>query len=106
MVLCKIKKCLAFNTYLLTIKKEIDCNIYEKEIELQIEFYGINKPKENSCLLLNEKLLDKNSNEFTQPYSFELQQHKNKLTKRELYNSEFAVLEENNKYYILKRIYG
>lgn len=104
MVLCKIKKCLKFNTYLLEIKKEIDCNACEKLTELQIEFYGIDQPKENAYLLLNEKLLDRNSTEFTQPYSFEL--YENKPTKEELNSGEFAVLKIDSKNIVLKRIYG
>lgn len=104
MILCKIKKCLPFNAYLLEVKKEIDCKLTERSIELQIEFYGMDKPKENSYLFFSERLLDKNSSQFTQPYSFEL--FKGSITKTQLNSDQFAVLKTDEINYILKRIYG
>lgn len=104
MILCKIKKCLPFNAYLLEIEKGQTKFKKENTFELVIEFYGMDKPKENSYLLINEKLLDKNSSEYTQPYSFEL--CKTKIKKEELIDSNYAILKVENKNLLLKRICG
>lgn len=104
MALFKIKKNLEFNTYVLDVVKPEENENLERTYTLQLEFYGVDKPSINSYLFLNNKLLDRNSSEFTQPYSFELSNKK--VTKEDFVNPDFAVLKINKKNYILKRIYG
>ena len=50
----KIIKINKFNEFILQDQDS------EKEYSLILEFYGINKPKINDILLLDERLLDKN----------------------------------------------
>lgn len=92
----KIQKVLKYNTYLLENENE--------KFELTLEFYGVLKPKEGDVFKVHEKLLDKNSIKFTQPYAFELTDISQEMI--EELNEEYAVLYSENKVYTLKRIYG
>ena len=93
----KIEKVMTHNCYVL---KEND-----KTEELILEFYGLAKPKAGDFLLINEKLLNRKSIEFTQPYAFELTDISQEMIET-LNDKEYAVLISENKTYSLKRIYG
>ena len=64
------------------------------------------KPKVGDKILIHEKLLDKKSNVYTQPYAFEKQEHLDPNYVRELNDTEFIVVGNNDKHYAFKRIYG
>ncbi len=96
----EIKKINKFNSYLFE-DAENKCNI-----ELILEFYGLDKPTVGDKLLIHEELLNTKSPEFTQPYAFELDKEINSKQVKDLNMKEFVVLRKNNKNYTLKRIYG
>lgn len=74
----------------------------KKEYSLILEFYGIDKPKVNDVLFLNEKLVDKNYEGYSQPYAFEmLNDDDNNLN-----GIDIVGLVSKGKKYILKRVYG
>ena len=93
----KIEKVKAHSCYVLKEKEETE--------ELVLEFYGLNNPISGDLLLIHEKLLDRNSVEFTQPYAFELADINPERIEK-LNDKEYAVLVTENKVYSLKRIYG
>lgn len=74
----------------------------KKEYSLILEFYGINKPKINDILLLDERLLDKNYKGYSQPYAFE----KFNDSDKNLNETDLVGLVSKDKKYILKRVYG
>ncbi len=74
----------------------------KKEYSLILEFYGINKPKINDILLLDERLLDKNYKGYSQSYAFE----KFNDDDKNLNETDLVGLVSKDKKYILKRVYG
>ncbi len=76
------------------------------ELELMLEFYGIEPVLVNSQILIHEELLNKNSKNFVQPYAFEFDTSINVDNIMALNDPEFAALSIDNNIYTLKRIYG
>lgn len=81
-------------------------NILSPTYELIIDFYGIEKPSVGSTILMHENLLDKKNECYAQPYSFEyyMEYEDNKVVPVE--GTEYLVLHDNKKSFIMKRIYG
>ena len=77
----------------------------KNEIELMLEFYPQIQILIGDKILMHEKLLDRNSKYYTQPYAFEITNFPNELVK-EKNSSEYIVISSNNKMITLKRIYG
>ena len=77
----------------------------KNEIELMLEFYPQIQISIGDKILMHEKLLDRNSKYYTQPYAFEITNFPNELVK-EKNSSEYIVISSNNKMITLKRIYG
>ncbi len=75
-------------------------------IELQLEFYGVNKPSVGDKILIHASLLNKKSSAYTQPYAFERSEEFQPKQVKEMDMKEFIVLRKNNKNHTLKRIYG
>lgn len=96
MVYCKIKKCLPYNVYIL--------EVFNKQVEFVLEFYGVNAPKIGNSLVLHENLFDTKSPKFTQPYCFELSNQK-VISENDL-DEETAILKDGKNIYVLKRVYG
>ena len=71
---------------------------------LYIEFYGIDNPKLDDIITLDERLLNKNWDGYTQPYAFEVV--KSKCDYDESKKEEYLVIETNGKNILLRRIYG
>ena len=92
----KIIKINKFNEFILQDQDS------EKEYSLILEFYGINKPKINDILLLDERLLDKNYKGYSQPYAFE----KFNDSDKNLNVTDLVGFVSKDKKYILKRVYG
>ena len=79
------------------------------KIDLMFELYGLNKSfslQKDDIIYINEKLLNKNSSNYIEPYSFEVT--KDYLPKNVVFlNMENCiVLKRKNKMLVLKRIYG
>lgn len=74
--------------------------------DLIFEFIKINTPKVGDKVLIHEKLLNKNSSFFTQPYSFEINQEYKPEEIKNMDDMEYAVLKSGGKYIPLKRVYG
>lgn len=90
-----IERCLDYNGYLI--------NFNGKRIDLSLEFYGIDKPCEGAQITLDEKLLDKKSKEYTQPYSFEFVKN---MKSGERIADKMIILQINGENFVLKRVYG
>lgn len=97
MVELKFEKSLNYNAYLLKSKGT--------NIELILEFYGIEKPQKGDLLFIHEDLLNPKSEYFVQPYAFELTKINLKEIK-EMNDRAFALVKQGKKIYSLKRIYG
>ena len=97
MISLSFEKVLKFNSYILKSKNQ--------ELELTLEFFGVNKPIVGDKLLIHSDLLDKTSKIYSQPYAFELVDEDPKLIKQKN-DREFIVLRVNKKNCVLKRIYG
>ena len=98
MLHCEIKEILENNVYVL--------NFNGKMSKLVLEFYGINKPKVGDKLAIHENLLDKNSSEYTQPYSFMFVREIISKNIKELEDKNFILAKIENKVCLLKRVYG
>lgn len=72
----------------------------EREIELLIEFYGID-PGVGDVICFNEELLDRRSEKFCQPYAFQIAYVPDYID-----DGEYMALRKNGVNYILKRVYG
>ena len=70
------------------------------------EFFDVEKPVVGSFLIMSEKLLDRNYEGFSQPYSFEPYMEYNDKQIAPVEGEEFVVLKDSNKNIIMKRIYG
>ena len=92
----KILEIKKFNEYIL------QSNENKKKYSLILEFYGLDKPKVNDTLVLNENLLNTKHKDYSQPYAFEIL-NDNDLDVKE---NDMAGLVTKDKKYILKRIYG
>ena len=92
------------------IKIEKACYILEDENKntqsLLLEFFGMDKPKKGDVLLLPEKLLDRRSVNFVQPYSFEPLKSEEDLKNGKYTKDDVAGIIKNGKEFLLKRIYG
>lgn len=85
------------NSYIL---KDIKTN---KNYSLKFEFYGVDRPKLGDIIVLNEVLLDRNSEYFAQPFAFaSFNEKEEKVTD----NKDLAGFYSNGKKFILRRIYG
>ncbi len=74
---------------------------------LIFEFYDIeNKPEVGDTLVMDEELLDRNSEAFAQPYAFGAMDSKYGRKESELDESELLGLQTKNGNIVLKRIYG
>ena len=75
-----------------------------KMVRLILEFYSMPKPKVGDEFFIDEKLLDRSSEYFVQPYAFE----KTDIKLNDVQNDdiEIAVLKTENKTIVLKRLYG
>ena len=98
MVDCVIETVLANNVYILDNKGN--------KINISLELYGIKKPQKGDKLLIHEVLLDKNSNSYTQPYTFALDSEIDPRDVKENDDKEFALIKLGEIIYSLKRIYG
>lgn len=95
MVACKIIEKKKYNEYILKVGS--------KEISLVLEFYGVDVSMGDS-IILDEKLLDKNSRGYVEPYAFEMLGVLSKNIK--LPNTDFAVLSTKDGDKMLRRVYG
>ena len=93
----------------LKIKEKKDNNEYILEdlktgeiYSLILEFYDISMPKVNDTLVLSEKLLDKKSSIYCQPYAFTLFNNDFK----DIHRNDIAGLITSSEKIVLKRIYG
>ncbi len=93
-----ITKCKEYNAYDFVQKST------GKKLSLQIEFYGINKPKEGDIIAISKDLLNPESEDYVQPYAFKVcDVNINKIKEAK----EYLILSDsNNKKHILKRVYG
>lgn len=73
----------------------------DKIESLIFEFYGGITPEIDNILCFNEKLLDRRSESFCQPYAFLLTQQDEYID-----DGEYLALRQNGQNYILKRVYG
>lgn len=96
MIYCEIKKCLPNNVYVL--------KVFNHQVELAFEFYGVINPKVGDSLALHENLFDIKYPKFTQPYSFEISNKE--IKNEEELDEEMAILKTGENIYVLKRIYG
>ncbi len=92
----KITQLKPYNQYVLLETKS------QKTYTLVLEFYGVEKPKINDILVLNEKLLDPKFQDYCQPYAFAPFEKSDKIGDE----SELIGLVCKGKKYILKRIFG
>ena len=76
------------------------------EMKLCLEFYGVDKPKTDDVIILNKSLLDTSSEEFTQPYAFELVKDKHPADVLESRDKNYILLKSSNKIHVLKRVFG
>ena len=67
-----------------------------KYYSLVLEFYDMQKPTLNSCLQIDERLLDPQYEDYCQPYAFEPTNQKDYC----------AILIDNDNKTYLRRIYG
>lgn len=75
----------------------------KKQISLQLELYGISKLNKDDVVNICDKLLDKKSDDFVQPYAFE----KCDLADfSKLDKNEKMIVERKDEKVLLKRIYG
>lgn len=77
-----------------------------ENFELILEFYNVKEPKVNDYLIIHQDLLDRNNENFTQPYAFELCTDKTFDDVKKLSSMGYAILISNNEKFVLKRIYG
>lgn len=68
---------------------------------LIMEFYDIPTPEVGDCILINEKLLDKNYEGYAQPYAFKFDGGAMKND-----DIEKIAVHKHGKNYVLKRVYG
>ena len=85
------------------LKKE---NIPSPVYELLIEFYGIEKPSVGSTILIDERLLDKKYEGYSQPYSFEFYMEYVDKNVAPIEGTEHIVLFDEKKSIVMERIYG
>lgn len=97
MVKCKIIKCLEYNEFVIKCGEDVH--------SLVLEFYGVDKPIVGDEIIVNEILLDKNWENYSQPYAFQVVAI-NPLNVPKLKNNDLAVLRSNDNIYTLQRIYG
>lgn len=95
MVACKIIEKKKYNEYILKVGS--------KEISLVLEFHGVNVATGDS-IVLDEKLIDKKSIDYVEPYAFEMYGFASKTTK--LPNADFAILSTKDGDKMLRRVYG
>lgn len=80
-----------------------------KETNLVLEFCGEEETfplLPNDVILINEKLLDKKSSNYVEPYTYELTtKHKPKQV-IDLNIEDCVVINRKNKNYVFKRLYG
>lgn len=93
----------------LLILKDLDTG---KDEELFFEFFYKDnlgeKPKETDIIFLEDCLLDRKTEYFSQPFSYEFLSQQNDVIGKyiEKNPTEYLVLEHNDKKFIFKRIYG
>ena len=75
-------------------------------IDLVLEFFDVNKPKVGDKILMHERLLNRNSSIFTQPYSFKRTLDYEAEEIKYMEDMEYAVLKVGKDYISLKRVYG
>lgn len=97
MIKCKIIECTKNDEYTIEYKQD--------KYTLVLEFYGIDRPKVGDRFQLNEILLDKNWENYCQPYAFEPIAI-SPLNVKDLKNNDLIVLETEDNICTLKRIYG
>ena len=92
-----VKKILDFNNYILE-------DSAQNEFNLVIELYDLPKFSIGDTLMIVDGgLLNKNSDIYTQPYSFQIAEDANG---NECCDEDFAIAIISNKKYYLQRIYG
>ncbi len=76
--------------------------------ELIFEFFSEVKPEKNDLIYLDEKIINKKSIYFTQPFSYELLGEGINIMKNYVDKNptEYLILFKKNKKLIYKRIYG
>ncbi len=97
MVKLQILEIKDFNEYVLYDSKN------KTKTSLILEFYEMDKPNVKDFLFLHESLLNKNSENFAQPYAFKPIDNKND---NRFYEPDYAGLHTDEKDIILERIYG
>ena len=98
MVTCIFEKILDYNTYI--------CKCGDKELEIMIEFIGIDKPNVGDKMLIHEDLLDTKLKHYTQPYTFIYLEDYEPILVQENEDKEYIILRINDENFSLKRIYG
>ena len=86
------------NKYLLIDEKN------NKIYDLFLEFYGLEAPIINDQISIDERLLNKKWEGYTQPYAFELVKSEKEYDKEN--NIDYMVLTTKQKQLVLRRIYG
>lgn len=71
-------------------------------ISLILEFYCVENPNINDLLFINEKLLDRSSEYFVQPYAFTRYDESDSR----LIEEDIAGMIKGGKHIALKRVYG
>ena len=77
----------------------------KQEQSLLLEFYEMDLPKVGDVLVLADKLLDRRSRDFVQPYAF-TPTTEEEVKARNIDREDLAGLNTGNKNIILKRLYG
>lgn len=94
--------------------KIIDINDGEYTLEdenkntqnLLFEFHDMDNPKKGDVLLLPEKLLDRRSENFVQPYAFEPLESEKRIKGEKISQDDIAGILKKGKEILLRRIYG
>lgn len=76
----------------------------KNKYSLVLEFYGLDKPKIDDVITLDNRLLDKNFEGYAQPYAFEIIKSKNDYDEKR--KIDYAILTINGKQLPIRRIYG
>ena len=98
MIIFRINAVKQYGVYQLTNK--------EMNVEMVFEFHKVPQPKVGDLLMIHEKLLDKNSSEYTSMVAFEFDERELPLRIKERNDKEYAVLQVSGQDFALKRVYG
>lgn len=96
MVLLEVMQVEKYHSYWVRDEK------HHKNYKLQFQFYGIDDLKVGDTVVIDESLLDTSSENFVQPYAFEIV----KTAQDNIENSEYIAVKTQKSKFVLKRVYG